>query len=206
MIRVAVVDNHEVVREGVVSRFAATEQMTVVLAGGTVEEVTTSSAGVDVVILDLWLAEGDSIGGIDALVARGAKVLLYTSEERPVPLRRAIEAGASGLLLKSDPLDAVVAGIEAAMDGEFCCSGTLAHALLTDDGLVAELSARQVEILQALADGLDYRSTARLLNISEGSVKTQLARVREKFRRNGIEPMNSTDMIRLARRQGDLTD
>lgn len=132
-------------------------------------------------------------------------MLLYTSEQTAVPLRRAVALGAAGVLLKSDPLSTLVAAVSAAAEGEFCCSGPLAHALLTD-AAVADLSARQVDILQALADGLPYPKAAQLLDISEGTLRTHLARTREKFRSIGIEAGNSNDLIRLAREQGHLTN
>lgn len=206
MIRVAVVDNHEVVREGVASRLGAADDLTVVAATGTVEELVASGVETDVVLLDLWLDDGASTSAIPMLTDTGTTVLLYTSEERPVPLRRAVAAGVAGVLLKSDPLDTVADGVRRAAGGDFYCSGTLAHALLTDDSTVADLSGRQVEILQALADGHDYRGAARLLSLTEGSLKTYLARARERFRSIGIQPGNAMDLVRLAKRQGHLDD
>ena len=205
MIRVAVVDNHEVVREGIASRLGNEPDLTVVAATSTVEELVASGVGTDVALLDLWLDDGASDSAIPALVDAGVAVLLYTSEQRPVPLRRTVAAGASGVLLKSDPLDSVVEAVRQAAAGEFCCSGPLAHALLTDATAVADLSARQVHILQALADGLDYRAVSRLLGLTEGSIKTHLSRTREKFRSIGIEPGNALDLVRLAREQGHMT-
>ncbi len=203
MIRVAVVDNHESVREGVVSRLNSQSGMDVIASCATVAELTTSAVGADVVILDLWLEDGSSHDDIPRLVGDGAAVLLYTSEETAVPLRRAVTLGATGVLLKSDPLDTLVSAVAAAADGEFCCSGPLAHALLTDTQ-VAKLSSQQVDVLKALADGLAYRKAAQLLGISEGTLKTYLSRTRNSFREIGIEAGNSLDMIRLAREQGHM--
>ena len=206
MIRIAVVDNHEVVREGVVGRLASNEELEVVATVASVEELDLEGWGPEVVVLlDLWLDGGDSVSAIPALTATGAKVLLYTTEERPVPLRRAVEAGAVGLLLKSDPMDTVVQGVRLAAEGGFCCSGPLAHALLTSPDRVAELSDRQVQILGALADGLDYRGVAAALGCSVGTIRTHLARIRERFVAIGVEPTNSLDLVRLATAQGHLT-
>lgn len=203
MNRIALVDNHEAVREGVAARIErAAPDLSVVASVATVEELSGVDAGV--VLLDLWLEDGSTLDAIPGLVASGRRVLLYTTEQRPVPVRRAIEAGATGLLLKSDPLDTVVDGIRAAATDDFYCSGTLAHALLSEDGTVVDLSPRQIEILEALADGLDYRATAALLDSAEASVKTHLGRIREKFRAVGIEPRNSHHLTKLAKEQGHL--
>lgn len=214
MKRVAVVDNHEVVREGVAARLNAQADIEVVTMVSSVLELREGGAtsgsgaaavrGTDVVLLDLWLDDGDSISDIAGLLTSGWTVLLYTSEQRPVPLRQAVSAGATGLLLKSDPLDSVVEGVRAAAAGEFYCSGTLAHALLSDPTAAASLSARQVEILEALSDGLDYRAVARVLDMSVAAVKTHLARTREKFRALGIEAGNSHHLVQLAKDQGFL--
>lgn len=205
MIRVATVDNHEVVREGVAARIEReAADIAIVASVPSVDELLTAAADADVVLLDLWLDDSDSLDSIPALVAAGSRVLLYTTEQRPVRLRKAVEHGACGLLLKRDPLSTIINGIHAAAAGDFYCSGTLAHALLTDETAVADLSPRQVEILEALADGLDYRAAAAFTGSSEAAVKTHLARIREKFRGIGIEPGNAHHLTRIAKDQGHI--
>lgn len=204
-IRVATIDNHEIVRDGITTRLTASgAEMQVVASTESVEEYLDLGVRADVVLLDLKLKSGESTAWIPMLTERGERVLLYTTEERPVPLRRAVELGASGILLKSDPPASMVAAVREAAAGEFSCSGPVAHALLTDPTIVAELSERQVEILRALDEGLDYRGTATLLGVSEASVKTHLQRIREKFRRLGIEPGNTHHLTRLTIQQGDF--
>lgn len=203
-ITVATIDNHAVVRDGLTFRVNACEDLSMVASVASVEEYAAAGVSADVVLLDLLLADGDSTGHIPTLTGAGSRVLLYTTEERPVPLRRAVEAGATGVVLKSDPVEAVPVAIRDAMAGEFCCSGPLAHALLHNEAAVADLSERQVEVLQALDEGLDYRATARSLGISEGVVKTHLARVREKYRSRGLDPGNAHHLTKLASDEGYL--
>ncbi len=204
MIRVAVVDNHEVMRTGIAAQLAPVPDVEVVASVAAPAELDPA-LGIDLVLLDVWLSgQVSSIDSIPSLMADGMLVLLYTSEEKPVQLRRAVELGASGVLLKDDPAETVVEGIRDAVAGTFCCSGPLAHALLTDRDAVADLAPRQVEILQALSDGLDYRGVARLLGCSEGTVKTHLARARDRFRGIGLEPGNALHLVRLATDQGHL--
>ncbi|MFT4188756.1 MAG: response regulator transcription factor [Aeromicrobium sp.] len=205
MITVATIDNHPVVREGLAEHLQRNDpEIQVVSSATTVEEYLDGEHRADVVLLDLLLSEGDSLGHIPALLDTGALVLMYTTEERAVPLRRAVAAGASGVLLKSDPLRTVVTAIHQAADGEFCVSGPLANALLTDPQIVANLSERQVQVLRAIDEGLDYRATARVLGVSEGVVKTHLTRIREKYRSVGIKVGNSHHLTRLATDDGYL--
>lgn len=204
-IRVATIDNHEIVRDGVTARLVAQgPEIEIVASTASVEEFCRLEIRADVVLLDLVLESGPSFEWIPVLVESGARVLLYTTEERPVPLRRAVQLGVSGVLLKSHPPATMVAAVRSAMAGEFCCSGPTAHALLTDDTTVADLSDRQVQILRALDEGLDYRQTATLLGVSEASVRTHLQRIRDKFRKLGIEPGNAHHLTRLATQQGHI--
>jgi DNA-binding NarL/FixJ family response regulator len=204
-IRVATIDNHEIVRDGIASKLAsAGTGLEIVASTATVEEYVGLGVRADVVLLDLMLEDGWSSPWIPDLVRTGARVLVYTTEERPVPLRRAVELGASGVLLKSDPSATVVGAVHDAVAGDFCCSGPTAHALLTDESTVADLSPRQVEILRALDEGLDYRHVAAAVGCSETTVKEQLRRTRDKFRRLGIDPGNSHHLTRLAEQQGHI--
>lgn len=203
-IRVAAVDNHEIVRDGIAARLQATPDLTVVASVATVEEMLDRAADVDVVLLDLMLEAGSSADLVPVLVEAGPRVLVYTSEERPVPLRRAVTLGASGVLLKSDSTQSVIEAVRDCVDGGFCCSGPMAHALLHDEAAVAELSPTQVQILQHLDEGLDYQGVAAVLGSSQSSVKTHLQRVRAKFVDLGLEPRNSHHLTHLASRQGHL--
>lgn len=97
-----------------------------------------------------------------------------------------------------------VDGIRAAHAGDFVCSGPLAHALLRGEAVVADLSPRQVEVLELLDEGLTRHEVARALAISAKSVGTQLTRIRDKYRSHGVEPGNSHHLTRLAFDDGYL--
>jgi DNA-binding NarL/FixJ family response regulator len=201
---VAIVDDHEIVRDGVEAYIErACPEAQVVASVGTVAEMLAGPVP-DVVILDLVLREGQSLHEVPDLVARGIRVLLYTSEERPVPLRRAVELGVSGVLLKGDPVSTINEGLTMAMDGQFYVSGPLAHALITDPALVSDLSEQQRQVLQCIDEGLDYRATARVMNISGNTVKEYLSRIRDKFRERGFHPGNSHHLTRLAQEEGHI--
>lgn len=203
-ITVAIVDDHEIVREGVALFLERARPDAEVVGSAPVVDDLPDGVIPDVVILDLVLREGQSLDSVPALVEQGSRVLLYTSEERPVPLRRAVELGISGVLLKGDPVATINDGITMAMDGQFYVSGPLAHALITDDDLVADLSEQQRQVLQCIDEGLDYRATARVMNISGNTVKEYLARIRDKYRERGLQPGNSHHLTRLAHEEGHL--
>lgn len=207
-ISVAVVDDHAIVREGIELMLQKSgEHYQFLASASSVAELRaiTADLGVpDVVILDLVLKEGQSLPDIPEVLDMGSKVLLYTSDERPVPLRRAVGMGVSGVMLKGDPAGAIVDGIEIAMAGGFYVSGPLAHALITDLDLTAELSEQQRQVLQCIDEGLDYRATARVMNISGNTVKEYLARIRDKYRERGLHPGNSHHLTRLAYEEGHL--
>lgn len=205
VIQVAVIDRIPAVREGVASYLRrASACAEVALSAESFADWGRRLSSMDVVLVDLCLNDDQALALIPELQDGGARVLVHTAEERVVPLRRAVEAGASGVLLKTDPLAGLPAAIADVMAGEFVCSPALAHALLDDGPVVPGLSRRQIQVLRAIDEGLDRRATARVLGVSEGVVKTHLARIREKYQQHGIEPGNSHHLTRLASADGYL--
>lgn len=203
-ITIAVVDDHAIVREGLEHHLVTGLPGAKVIAStSTIDEIPASVVP-HVVILDLMLREGQSLDGLPTLLERGSRVLLYTSEERPVPLRQAVEMGVSGILLKGDPPSTIIDGVSMALADQFYVSGPLAHALITESSLAAELSEQQRQVLQCIDEGLDYRATARVMNISGNTVKEYLARIRDKYREQGHLPGNSHHLTRLAYEEGHL--
>ncbi len=106
-----------------------------------------------VVLLDYWLGrdERPCIPHVDTLKRWGAKVLLFTSEERPLHLLRALQAGVDGLCLKNDGPAALVDAIATVGNGQPVFSSPLARAAATDDNVRARLTAREVEVLEGTA-------------------------------------------------------
>jgi len=203
-VTLAIVDDHEIVRAGVELYLQrARPDVRIVASVSTVADLPADAAPA-LVILDLVLRDGQSLDEIPALIERGSRVLLYTSEERPVPLRRAVDLGVSGVLLKGDPMATIDEGLTLALAGQFYVSGPLAHALVTDPDVVSDLSEQQRQVLQCIDEGLDYRATARVMNISANTVKEYLARIRDKYRERGLYPGNSHHLTRLAHEEGHL--
>lgn len=203
--RIAIIDDHPVVASGVLRHLESSgARIAVVAETRTVEEFLALDHPVDVVLLDLHLSQGIAYDHIPRLADIGCKVLIYTTEQRPVPLRKAVEAGAVGVVLKGDPLPTVVDAVATVVAGGFYVSGPLAAALIHDPSLVTDLSQQQQQILRCIDEGLDYRAVARVNGIGINTVKEHLARVRDKLRLRGIEPGNAHHLTRRARDEGHL--
>ena len=209
VIRVGAIDNHPIVLAGVGAALAesAPDMQLVAIAGSADELLAKAAAGLDVVLLDMRIpGQPAADETVAQLVAHDLVVLLFTAEERPVPVRRAIEAGAAGLVLKVDPITTIAQAIRDAVAGELACSGRLAAMLLTDDALGTRLSQRQIEILQAVSTGLPYRLVARDLGIGEATVREHLARAARAYRLGGVDTGNVHGLISQARADGHLEE
>lgn len=199
-----VVDNHDYVLRSVAEAVTAHPDLDLRGSHHDVAELDVTGKPPDVVVLDLYLGRDDtpSTGSIPALTAWGARVLLHTSAEFPVPIRQAVAAGALGLSLKNDGLDAMLDAVRVVAAGGFACSGAVAGALLTDDDLVAGLTGRELDVIQAIDDGLTHREIARRHDIAESTVKDHLKSVRAKYLKLGRDISNAHSIVREARRDG----
>lgn len=161
------------------------------------------------VLYDLNLADGsDPYKAIAKLVQRGINVAVLTSEYRPVPLRNAVEAGAVGLALKSDPLESIVDVLRAASRGEEAVSTEVAFALVTERAFVPNLTERELEVLRLLAGGLPRKAVGSKLDppVKLATVATYLNRVFVKYQKLDRDVMTFPDAIREATRDGFLME
>ena len=182
-VRVVVVEDHPVTRVGIVALLGQDDRITVVgeAADGEGGLEVAAREDPDVVVTDLRLGDGlDGVGLTRALRSgRGApEVLVLTTYDTDRDIVRAVEAGASGYLLKdAAPADIVEAVVRAA-GGETVLAPALAQRVVARMSRPRpELSAREVEIVAAVARGLGNREIARTLVISEATVKTHLVHV-----------------------------
>lgn len=201
----AAVDNHESILDALAALAARQPDRLQMVARATgVEGLDTDAPPPDVVVLDLYLGRDDTSAVIHVpdLVVWGTRVLLHTSAEFPVPVRQAVAAGAAGLSLKNDGTDALAAAVLEVAAGGFACSSTVARALLTDPGLAAELTPRELDVIQAVDDGLTHRQIARRHGVAESTVKEHLKAVRAKYVGLGRAVSNAHSLVREARRDG----
>ena len=182
-VRVVVVEDHPVTRMGVVALPGQDERIEVVGEAGAGEDAlgVVAREHPDVVVTDLRLGDGlDGVGVTSAV--RGTRpapaVLVLTTYDTDRDIVRAVEAGAAGYLLKdADPARITDAVIRAAAGGTVLSPDLAQRVVARISRPQADLSAREVEILAAVARGLSNREIARALVISEATVKTHLVHV-----------------------------
>ncbi|WP_330302191.1 MULTISPECIES: response regulator transcription factor [unclassified Streptomyces] len=192
-IRLLLCDDHAMVRAGLRALLASTEGIEVVGEAGSGEEALAVAARVrpDVVLMDLQLG-----GGMDGVTAtrhlssgdgdepgvRGPRVLVLTMFDTDADISRAIEAGATGYLLKAERPEELFAAIHSAASGRTALSAPVADRVLAQlRSPRPALSDRERDILEQLARGLGNREIARALFISEATVKTHLGRIYAKL-------------------------
>ncbi|MFF2774436.1 response regulator [Streptomyces sp. NPDC058052] len=189
-ITLLVVDDHPVVRDGLRGMFDADPGFRVLgEASGGVEAVELAlRLDPDVVLMDLRMPAGGGVDAIAALARHGARarILVLTTYDTDTDTLPAIEAGATGYLLKDAPRDELFAAVRAAAEGRTVLSPAVATRLVSavrrpagpaDD----TLSAREREILVLVARGTSNRGIAAELFISEATVKTHLTHIYAKL-------------------------
>jgi DNA-binding NarL/FixJ family response regulator len=191
-IRVLIVDDHPVVRDGLRGVIDGEPGMAVVGEAGTGAEALARVAGakrdgggVDVVLMDLRMPE---MGGVEAIkelrrTAPTVRVLVLTTFDTDRDVLPAIEAGATGYLLKDTPRAELLRAVRAAHRGEAVLSPAVAGRLMGQVGRPEQevLSARELEVLRLVAAGSTNRESAQKLFISEATVKTHLLHIYAKL-------------------------
>ncbi|KOG89632.1 response regulator [Streptomyces varsoviensis] len=193
MIRVLLVDDHPVVRRGL---RAMVDELPGVEAAGEAadgaaalrflaEARESGEPGPDVVLMDLQM--GDGMHGVEATrritaLPEPPAVLILTTYSTDADILAAVEAGATGYLLKDAPPEDVAAAVHATARGETVLAPPVAARLLgrVRAGRPA-LSPREIEILRLLAEGLANKQISRRLFISEATVKTHLVHIYDKL-------------------------
>jgi DNA-binding NarL/FixJ family response regulator len=185
-----IVDDHPVVRDGLSGMFASTAEFSVLgQASDGAEAVRLAEAlRPDVILMDLRMPGLDGVAAITELARRGvaARVLVLTTYDTDSDVLAAVEAGATGYLLKDAPRAELVRAVRAAANGEAVLAPSVAARLMsrvrTPDVTVEEpLSARELEVLELVAAGNTNREAAARLFISEATVKTHLLHIYEKL-------------------------
>ncbi|MGW8557827.1 response regulator [Streptomyces tubercidicus] len=187
-VRILVCDDHAVVRAGLLALLDSAPDIEVVGEAGTGEEALALAAKLtpDVVLMDLQLGEG--IDGVETTrrltSAPGSPlhVLVLTTYDTDADITRAIEAGATGYLLKAERPDELFAAIHAAAEGRTALSPPVASRVMANLRRPRPtLTDRERDILAQLARGIGNRDIARALHISEATVKTHLRRIYDKL-------------------------
>jgi DNA-binding NarL/FixJ family response regulator len=182
-----IVDDHPVVRDGLRGMFAGDPGFRVLGEAATGVEALAVAETVqpDVILMDLRMPGMNGVTAITALRERGitARVLVLTTYDTDRDVLPAIEAGATGYLLKDAPRDDLVRAVRAAARGEAVLSPSVATRLMGRLRSPAHepLSQRELEVLGLIARGSTNREAAAQLFISEATVKTHLLHIYAKL-------------------------
>lgn len=184
-VRLLVCDDHAVVRAGLLALLGSAPDIEVAGEAGTGEEAVALAAKLrpDVVLMDLQLGTGmDGVEATRRIAATGVRVLVLTTYDTDADVTRAVEAGATGYLLKAERPEELFAAIHAAAAGRTALSAPVASRVMARLRTPRPaLTPRELDILSHLSRGLTNRDIARSLFISEATVKTHLGRIYEKL-------------------------
>ncbi|MFG2598622.1 response regulator [Streptomyces sp. NPDC048462] len=186
-VRILLCDDHAVVRAGLLALLGSEPDIEVVGEAGSGDEAVALATRLtpDVVLMDLQLGAG--IDGVEATrrivaAAAGAHVLVLTTYDTDADITRAIEAGATGYLLKAERPEELFAAIRSAAQGRTTLSPPVASRVMARMRKpLPTLTDRERDILGQLSRGLGNRDIARALFISEATVKTHLGRIYDKL-------------------------
>ncbi|MFB4270762.1 response regulator [Nonomuraea sp. GTA35] len=186
-IRLLIADDHPVVRDGLSSMFASAPGFEVVgeAADGAAAVRLAQEAGPDVILMDLRMPGMDGLTAIKELTRLGvtARVLVLTTYDTDSHVLPAIEAGATGYLLKDSPREDLLRGARAAAKGDSVLSPSVAARLMNRVRTPAPqlLSRRELEVLELVAAGNTNREAAARLFITEATVKSHLLNIYAKL-------------------------
>ncbi len=186
MIRVVVADDHPVVRGGIVALLSAAADMAVVgeATNGLEAIATAIELEPDVVLMDLRMPgiDGDEATARILAARPGIRVVILTTYESDASILTAIEAGASGYLLKAAPQEEILAGVRSVARGDVALAPSIAAMLVQRIAQPAiTLSTRETQVLRLVAQGQSNPQIARSLFLSEATIKTHLLHVFEKL-------------------------
>jgi DNA-binding NarL/FixJ family response regulator len=202
MIRVLIVDDHPVVRDGLRGMLAGEADLQVVgeAADGAEAVRLTERERPDVVLMDLQMPQMDGATATAEITARfpASRVLVLTTYDTDADILRAVEAGATGYLLKDAPRERLFPAIRSAARGETVLAPAVATRLVRSMRAPASeaLTAREVEVLELVARGASNADVAATLFLSEATVKTHLLHV---FAKLGVDDRTAAVVAALER-------
>ncbi len=202
-IRVLIVDDHPLLREGISIVLAQEKDMLLVGAASTGGEAVTLYATTrpDLVLMDLRLPDMSGIDAMTAIRASSprAKVVILTTFEGDAEVSRALSAGAAGYLLKSMPRKQIVEALRQVLAGRRRIAPTVADSLAEHLGQEA-LSQREITILLRVAEGDRNKEIAARLFLSEETIKSHMKNILEK-----LGASDRTQAVSIAVRRGIMS-
>lgn len=201
-LRILIADDHPVVREGLAALINRRPDMTVVAEANNGKEAVElyQLHRPDLTLMDLRMPEMD---GLEAIIAirqehPEARLIILTTFDHDADIFRGLRAGAKAYLLKDVPRDELLACLRAVHSGKTVIPPAIA-AKLADHMSTADLTPRELEVLQVMADSHGNKDIAELLSISEGTVKTHVNAILRK-----LDAADRTQAVTTAVKRGIL--
>ncbi len=187
VVRILIVDDHPVVRAGLEGMLSAQQDLEVVGEAGNGKEALTlvERLAPDVVLMDLRMPEMEGVAAIEEISARhpSTRVLVLTTYDSDADILRAVEAGATGYLLKDAPRQELQEAVRSTAAGKPHLAPMAAQSLMRrvrEPGR-EDLSGREIEVLALVRKGMSNREIGRNLYVSEATVKTHLIHIYNKL-------------------------
>ena len=207
MIRIVVADDHPIVRTGIIALFAPEDDIDVVAEAATSDEAVAAAERMspDLVLMDLQFGASANSGGADATrriraLDAAPYVLVLTNYDSDRDILGAVEAGASGYLLKDAPPHELITAVRADAAGESALAPVIATRLMDRmRAPQASMSARELQVLELVAAGRSNSDIAAELFVSDTTVKSHLAHI---FTKLGVS--SRTAAVSRARERGLL--
>jgi DNA-binding NarL/FixJ family response regulator len=204
-IRIVIADDHPIFRAGLQGLLSAQEDLEVVgeAANGREAVSVVRHANPDVLLIDLQMPELDGVGAIREIkgLAPNTRILVLTTYDSDGDILRAVEAGATGYLLKDTPREELFKAIRATSRGDSVLSPSVASKVMgrARGPVDRSLSSREIEVLTLVARGVSNKIIGKDLRISEATVKTHLLHI---FAKLGVD--DRTAAVTAAMERGML--
>ncbi len=201
-IRIVIADDHPIFRAGVLGLLSGQEDFQVVgeAANGKEAVSVVKHVAPDVLLVDLQMPELDGVGAIKAIreAAPATRILVLTTYDSDGDILRAVEAGATGYLLKDTPREELFKAIRATARGDSVLSPTVASKLVSRSRgpIERSLSGRELEVLTLVAKGISNKIIGKDLKISEATVKTHLIHI---FAKLGVDDRTAAVTVAMER-------
>lgn len=201
-VRIALVDDHPVVRQGLADLLVTQLGAVICFSGETLAGVLGVQPPPDLLVLDLDLgSQLADPGQAQEVMERGTAVLVISALGSPAAIRAMVAAGVNGFVSKQEPPEVLLEAARTIL-AEGVWTGPEVAAAIAGDPSRPALSPQEERVLVLYASGLKIEAVARRTDISAGTAKTYLKRVRAKYAERGRPAPTKTDLYREARRDG----
>lgn len=200
MISIIIADDHRLVAEGIARLIDESGKAKVIAIAKDLSETASllEARKVDILLLDVAMPDGDGIDAISHLTSlcQKLRVIVLTSYAEPAVIRRAMDSGARGYILKSTDPGELIDGITVVADGDTFISREAQQLLIGNGEQASELTAREREILRLVVEGLSMKEIADRLCLGFETVHSYTKYIRQKLGCNNIASLVRTAIER----------